>query len=101
MEGAGKTHLLYRRLAGSAFDTTLGGKLEPTNGFNSEVVFQDSCTFQAWDFGGSSQMREFWPFYTSQVYVSVIVFVLQANECVMRHREAQRVLHWLLSDPYV
>jgi len=65
LEGAGKTHLLYRRLAGSAFDTTLDAKLESTNGFNSELLFQDSCTFQAWDFGGSAQMREFWPFYTS------------------------------------
>ena len=37
LEGAGKTHLLYKRLAGSVIDN-LDADLESTNGFNSEVV---------------------------------------------------------------
>jgi len=54
-----------------------------------------------WDFGGTPQIREFWPFYSSQVLASVVVFVINANECIMRLREAKRVLHWMLEDPYL
>ena len=79
--------------------TTIG--LEPTIGYNIETIASDFCNFYVWDFGGSARVREFWPFYTKQVNPKVIVFVLNGNECIMRLKEAQRVLHWVLDDPYV
>ena len=96
LEGAGKTHLLYRMLAGGT-----EGDLQPTLGFNCENYVSESCDFFIWDIGGSARVREFWPFYTKQINPKVIVFVLNGNECIMRLREAQRVLHWVMADPFV
>ena len=44
-------------------------------------------------------MREFWSFYTSQIFASIVVFVININERIERLREVQRVLHWMLDDP--
>jgi ADP-ribosylation factor family len=64
-------------------------------------MLQDDGTFMVWDFGGSTHIRELWPFYTSQVLANIVVFVINANECVMRLREAKRTLHWILADPFL
>lgn len=54
-----------------------------------------------WDFGGLPHIRDLWPFYSKQVLANVIVFVVNANECIMRLREAKRVLHWVLENPFL
>jgi hypothetical protein len=51
LEGAGKTHMLYTRLVGEGGLHTVK-KLEPTLGFNCEVVEEPSGNLTLWDVGG-------------------------------------------------
>ena len=109
LENAGKTHLLYTGLVGNntvtntlTMSSTTGHDLiQPTAGFNCEYVIGTKESFSVWDIGGDPQNREFWTYYVNNIKASVIIYVVNANECIERLRESQRVLHTLMTEPNI
>ena len=102
MEHAGKTHLLYTGLVGNGTLASLdGGSIQPTAGFNCEDVTGNRCSFTVWDIGGHSQNREFWTNYVNNISTSVIIYVVNANECIERLRESKQLLHNLMAEQVI
>ena len=109
LENAGKTHLLYTGLVGNntvantlTMSTQSGNDLiQPTSGFNCEYVVGMKESFSVWDIGGHPQNREFWTYYVNNIKASVIIYVVNANECIERLRESKLVLHTLMTEPNI
>ena len=99
MENAGKTHLLYTSLVGNGTLASLDTPISPTAGFNCEYVVGTRESFSVWDVGGHPQNREFWTNYVNNISASVIIYVVNANECIERLRESKRLLHTLMTEP--
>ena len=98
MENAGKTHLLYTGLVGNGTLASIESQIQPTQGFNCEYVVGTRESFTVWDIGGHPQNREFWPNYVENIPASVIIYVVNANECIERLRESKRLLHTLMIE---
>ena len=101
MENAGKSHLLYTGLVGNGTLASLENPIQPTAGFNCEYVVGTRESFSVWDIGGHPQNREFWTNYVNNISASVIIYVVNANECIERLRESKKALHTLMMEPTI
>jgi len=68
LDNAGKTTILYRLKLGEVINTI------PTIGFNVETVKCHNVTFNMWDAGGASKIRELWRHYYPESDAGIFVF---------------------------
>ena len=90
---------MYTGLVGNdTIDTSLkqgqeGASISATKGFNAELFVRKQDSFLLWDICGDVYHRQFWANYLKNIPVTVIVFVIKANETVEKLEESRLYLH--------
>lgn len=90
LDAAGKTTILYKLKIGDVITTI------PTIGFNVETVDYRNISFNVWDVGGQTQIRQLWRHYFRDS--NGVIFVVDSNDSD-RMEEARHELHSMLTDP--
>lgn len=72
LDAAGKTTVLYKLKLGEVVTPI------PTIGFNVEEVTYKNLTFNVWDIGGQTQIRNMWRYYYQGT--NAVIFVVDSSD---------------------
>ncbi len=72
LDAAGKTTVLYKLKLGEVVTYI------PTIGFNCEEVSYKNISFNVWDIGGQTQIRNMWRYYYQGT--NAVIFVVDSND---------------------
>jgi len=91
LDSAGKTTILYNLKTGSP----KAKNLNPTVGFNVEIVKYKNVKFSVWDVGGQDKIRPLWRHYFAGTHA--LIFVIDSSDRD-RIAEARQELHRVIND---
>ncbi len=89
LDAAGKTTILYKLRLGEVVSSV------PTIGFNVETVNYKNLSFQVWDIGGQTKIRELWSHYYANT--DALIYVIDSSD-YQRYDEAKETLHGVINS---